>query len=166
MMEGRLRWDHLNEKCGDNHSAARDSGRAPLCKLLHAHIRGELHDWHCGADRLATLYRHSCAICLFLDDLRAQPLIDPPLDSRAAVVGLVNRAGQLDESWAEIAGPLTVADVVLDPPERFVDRLQLRDQGRQTRRRPKIDRSRASAQGRQLGADMRELLRVADPLGL
>ena len=71
-------------------------------------------------------------IRLLLDDLRPQPLVDPPLDRRAAVVGLVNRAGQLDEPRAKVARPLARADVVLDPPERLVDRLQLRDQCRQS----------------------------------
>jgi hypothetical protein len=40
-----------------------------------------------------------------LDDRRPQPLVDPPLDRRAVIVGPVYRPRQRDELRAEIPGP-------------------------------------------------------------
>ena len=70
-------------------------------------------------------------IGLFLDQIRAQQQIDLALDLAAPVIGAVDRAGQDDESLAEIAAPLAVADFVLDVPEPLVDRLQFRVKPRQ-----------------------------------
>ena len=55
-----------------------------------------------------------CLVRLLFDDLRTKALVDPPLDRRATVVGLVNRAGQLHKSSAEIARALASADLILD----------------------------------------------------
>jgi hypothetical protein len=68
------------------------------------------------------------------DDLRSQPLIDPPLHYRATVVFLVDGTHQLDETWIEVRGSLAQLNLILNPPERLVDRLELAIAGRADRR--------------------------------
>jgi hypothetical protein len=72
-----------------------------------------------------------CRARLLLDDLRAQLIIDTALHGRAAAVRLVDGLRQLDGPRAEVAGPLALTNLVLDSPERFIDRLELGGQGGQ-----------------------------------
>ena len=75
-------------------------------------------------------------VFFFFAELRAEQLVDLLLDGGAAVIGLVDRARQVDEAVAEILGFLASADVVLDVPQALVDLLELAEQllkARQTR---------------------------------
>jgi hypothetical protein len=90
---------------------------------------------------------------LLVDDLRPEVLVDPTLDRRPLVVGLVHRSRQRDELRAEIPGPLALAEPVLDRPLRLIDRAQL---GRQARH-PLVAEDRPvprHGQGGQLDADV------------
>src|SRR5690348_3427645 len=57
----------------------------------------------------------------FLDQRRAELLVDRALDLGALVVADVDRARELDELRVEGLGFLLEANAVLDVPERFVD---------------------------------------------
>ena len=53
---------------------------------------------------------------LLFHHLRAQRLIDPPLDRRPLVVRAIDAPRQLDEARAEIAAGLAISNRVLDLP--------------------------------------------------
>ena len=104
-------------------------------------------------------------VVLLFDELRAQQLVDLALGGGAAVVRAVDRTCEFDEALAEVAVPLAVADVVLDLPEQLVDPAEFRCELVEFRRR--VERLLAGrTQAPQLAVDVRELVRVADPLGL
>jgi hypothetical protein len=65
-----------------------------------------------------------CRVRFLLDDFRAQAFIDTPPHGRPAVVRLVAGTRQLDEPRAEGAGALAFTNLVLDSPQRFIDRLE------------------------------------------
>src|SRR5687767_13347669 len=56
-------------------------------------------------------------VALLLDQLRAEQQVQLLLDRGAAVVGAVDRAGELDELGVEGARRLLLADPVFDVPE-------------------------------------------------
>src|SRR5439155_21260950 len=76
-----------------------------------------------STSRLEGLVRR---VGLFFDQAGAERAVDAPLEIGAAIVGPIDRAGQLDETRAEVVPPLALADVVLDLPEFLVDGTQFR----------------------------------------
>src|SRR5262245_24396812 len=101
----------------------------------------------------------------FLDELGAGELVDLALGRRAPVIGSVDAARELDKRWPEIAPPFAVADVVLDPPQRLVDRAQLGFERCQRWRGGKR-RLEHAGQRVELAADIGELAGIPDLLGL
>src|SRR5262249_32909548 len=60
----------------------------------------------------------------FFDQPRAQPLVDLAFQGGAAVLVVVYRAGQLNESRPKILLALAVAEIVFHAPELLVDGFQ------------------------------------------
>ena len=61
------------------------------------------------------------AVRLFFDDRRVEEKIDSSLQVRSLVIGLIDRAGEVDELLPKVAPAFTGSDIFLDHPKAPVD---------------------------------------------
>lgn len=104
-------------------------------------------------------------VLLLLVPCRAEQLADPALQGGALLVVVTDRAGQIQESRAEVAEYLATPDVVLGLQDRLIDPLEALDKPLNCRgaRRQAVARG---DQVREFGPEVAEPLGVGDPLVL